>query len=179
MRLSRFPSMTDVHLDRRRHLRWWLAPAAAGLAASLGGCAALLPHRDPVKVDLAGIDGLPGEGIELRFLVKLRVQNPNDLEISYDGLAFEIELRGASFASGVSPAAGTVPRFGAALISVPVTVSGLSMARQLFSLAREANQDKLPTKVPYVLRGKLGGGLLGTFRFETKGEVDLGHAKGA
>ncbi len=154
--------------SRRAGLRRLMLPA---LAAGLSGCAALLPHRDPPKVELVGLESLPGEGLELRFLVKLRVQNPNDIDISYDGLSFDVELRDAPFASGVSAARGTLPRFGETTLAVPVSVSGLSMVRQLLGLARHG--DEAGPRLPYVLRGKLGGGLLGTLRFESRGEVNL------
>src|SRR5262245_57595961 len=45
------------------------------LCLGLGGCAAL-PSSDPLNVTVAGIESLPGEGMELRLAVRLRVQNP-------------------------------------------------------------------------------------------------------
>ena len=39
---------------------------------------ATLSDRDPLQVTVAGIESLPGEGMEMRLLVKLRVQNPNE-----------------------------------------------------------------------------------------------------
>ena len=42
---------------------------------ALVGCAQL-PMSDPVKVSLVGIEQLPGQGLELRMAVKLRVQRP-------------------------------------------------------------------------------------------------------
>lgn len=161
-------------MSTSRHTRraWLALPALASASLlALSGCAAILPHRDPLKVELAGLEPLAGEGLELRFLVKLRVQNPNEVDISYDGLAFDMELRGAPFASGVSPAAGTLARFGETTLAVPVSVSGLAMVRQLMSLARSSEEGG--PRLPYVLRGKLGGGLLGTVRFESRGEVNL------
>ena len=47
------------------------------LALTLTACAAFFDH-DPLNVQVAGIQPLPGEGLELRMAVKLRVQNPND-----------------------------------------------------------------------------------------------------
>jgi hypothetical protein len=142
------------------------------LPLGLGACA-VLPGSDPLRVDLAGIEGLPGEGLEMRFLVTLRVQNPNGADFSFDGVSFELDLRGQSFARGVSGAAGSVPRFGERLVGVPVTVSGLSLARQLFHLARTGSSEAGLRKLPYTLRGKLGGSWLGGGRFASQGEVDL------
>jgi hypothetical protein len=157
---------------RRRFL---FLPWALPLVAPLGlGACALMPGADPLRVDLAGIDGLPSEGLEMRFKVTLRVQNPNAEDFSFDGVSFALDLRGQSFASGVSAAAGSVPRYGEHLISVPVTVSGLALARQLLSLAHQGSSDASLRKLPYTLRGKLGGNWLGGGRFESRGEVDLG-----
>src|SRR5262245_59261874 len=75
------------------------------------GCATL-QHRDPLQVTVAGIEPLQGQGMELRMLVKLRVQNPNDAPIEYNGAAVEMIVQGKTFATGVIDASGTVPRFG-------------------------------------------------------------------
>ena len=87
-------------------------------AVLTGGCASLA-HRDPLNVTVAGIESLPGEGMELRLLVKLRVQNPNDAPVEYDGVAVDLDVQGRSFASGVSAETGVVPGFGEAVVSVP------------------------------------------------------------
>ena len=153
-------------------------PRRAGLisivagALWLAGCAGL-PGSDPPRVDLAGLDSLQGEGLELRFMLRLRVLNPNDTELAYDGIAVDLDLRGMRFASGVAPLKGTVPRFGEAVLNVPVTVSGLAIARQMFDLLRQGQNGARPGKVSYALRGKLSGTGLGSVRFDTSGEVDL------
>lgn len=141
------------------------------LALSLNACALLAP-RDPLNVQVAGIQPLPGEGLELRLLVKLRLQNPNDAAVDYDGVALSLEVNDRRLASGVSDQQGAVPRYGETLLSVPVTISALSVARQALGLAENADLDALP----YVLRGKLGGGVFGTRRFVETGTIDLSGA---
>jgi len=141
------------------------------LALSLAACAAF-SSRDPLIVQVAGIQPMTGEGLELRMLVKLRVQNPNDTAIDYRGVALDLEVNGRRLASGVSDQQGSVPRFGESVLSVPVTVSAFSAARQALGLAEHIGFDE----VPYVLRGKLAGGLLGTQRFVEKGTLDLSGA---
>ncbi|MDP3083631.1 MAG: LEA type 2 family protein [Rubrivivax sp.] len=140
-----------------------LLPACAGI----GG-------RPAPRVDLAGIDSLPGEGFELRFMLKLRVQNPGDADLRYDGIWVELELRGQRLASGGAPVAGVVPRFGEALVLLPGTASGLSLARQLLSLLRGARDGSASGPVAYALRGRLGGAGWGGGDFESRGEIDLG-----
>ncbi|HAF91089.1 MAG TPA: water stress/hypersensitive response domain-containing protein [Pseudomonas sp.] len=143
------------------------------LAMSLTSCA-LFSARDPLAVQVAGIEPLPGEGLEVRFLVKLRLQNPNTTPIDYNGVALSLEVNGRSLASGVSDQQGTVPRFGEALLQVPVSISAFSVARQALGLAEHIGMDE----VPYVLRGKLAGGLFGTQRFVEKGRLDLSPIAG-
>ena len=95
----------------------------------LQGCASL-QGGDPLKVTVAGIEPLQGQGMEMRMMVKLRVQNPNDTPVDYSGVALDMEVQGKSFASGVSDEAGSVPRFGETVISVPVTIAAFKMVRQ-------------------------------------------------
>ena len=155
--------MTEEPATRRRRA---LLLAASLLA--LGGCASL-PDRDPIEVTVAGIESLPGEGMELRLLVKLRVQNPNDAAIDYDGAYVKLEVLGKTFATGVSDQAGSVPRFGEAVVVVPVTVSVLRMVRQVAGML-----DGEPVgAISYEMSGKLHGGLFGTQRFSTRGEFRL------
>jgi LEA14-like dessication related protein len=145
---------------------------AAGLLLLImlsAGCASL-PNRDPLQVTVAGIEPLPGEGMELRLLVKLRVQNPNDAPVEYDGASLNLEVMGRSFATGVSDQAGIVPRFGEAIVTVPVTVSMLRMARQVLGML----DGKPVDKITYAMNGKLSGAsLFGTQRFTATGEFEL------
>lgn len=140
---------------------------AAG--ALLGGCASM-PSRDPLNVTVAGFESLPGEGMELRLLVKLRVQNPNDAPIEYDGVAVNVDVQGRSFASGVSDETGVVPRFGETIVAVPVTVSLLRMVRQVAGMLDGQPVDR----ITYSLSGKLSGiTMFSTHRFAANGDFAL------
>jgi len=130
---------------------------------------ASLQGRDPLQVTVAGMDPLPGQGLELRMMVKLRVQNPNDTPIDYNGVAVAMDVQGKRFASGVSDASGSVPRFGEAVIAVPVTVSAFHIARQVIGMANSGGTGK----VDYEMKGKLSGPMFGAARFSTKGEFEM------
>src|SRR5262245_29908188 len=134
----------------------------------LGACSAL-PNRDPLNIDVAGVEPLPGEGLELRLAVRVRIQNPNDSDIEYSGAALNLDLNGHKLASGVSAAMGTVPRYGEAVLEIPVTVSALSMARQVLGFVNAQDQRE----VKYTVRGKLEGGVFGTRRFTDDGTFEL------
>ena len=74
------------------------ARAVLLLAAALllAACASLRARRDPLQVTVAGIEPMQGQGMELRMLVKLRVQNPNDAPIDYDGVSLKLEVQGGA-----------------------------------------------------------------------------------
>jgi LEA14-like dessication related protein len=148
------------------------------LAAFATGCATL-PQRDPPQVTVAGIEPLQGQGLELRLLVKLRVQNPNDAPIDYDGVYVKLDVQGRTFATGVSDSRGSVPRFGEAVVAVPVTVSAFRMARQVVGAMGAMERGEAVEKVRYDLSGKLSGAGLRTVRFGAKGDLELPGAAGA
>ena len=133
----------------------------------LGGCAGFT--REPVSVSVAGLDPLVGQGLEMRFSLKLRVQNPNDAPIEYDGISVALDLNGTPFASGVSDRSGVVPRFGETVIDVPVSVSAFAAARQAWNLPGAAASGELP----YALRGRLAGGVLGSVHFRDAGTLRM------
>jgi LEA14-like dessication related protein len=142
--------------------------ALAVLALTLPGCAAL-QGPDPLHVTVVGVEPLEGQGLELRMLVKLRVQNPNDAPIDYNGVALEMKIRAKTFASGVSDAAGSVPRFGETVISVPVTVSAFGMLGQAVDMFRHGASGP----ITYEMTGKLNRSSFNSTHFQTQGEFTL------
>lgn len=159
--------------SRRRFLMQSAALlATAVLLSSCAGLAGLSGQYAP-RVYLAGIDSLPGEGLELRFMLKLRIQNPGDADLRYDGVWAEVELQGQALASGGSAVTGVVPRFGETVVMVPVTASGLNLARQAISVLRSSRENSGAGTLAYALRGRLGGTGLGGGSFASRGEIDL------
>jgi LEA14-like dessication related protein len=137
-------------------------------ALTLGGCAGLQP-RDPVQVTVADIESLPAEGLEFRMMVKLRVQNPNDAPIEYDGVYVQLDVLDKTFATGVSDEHGSIRPFGESVIGVPVTVSALRMAVYAFGVLDGKPIDRMN----YKLHGKLSGPLFGSSRFQAQGDFAL------
>lgn len=156
-------------MNKRARRQWIIG---LGLGLLLTGCGSL-GLREPIQVNVVGIDPLPSEGMEMRMAVKLRVQNPNDAALEFDGLSMTLEVRGSTFATGVSDASGRVPRFGEAVITVPVSVSAMAAVRQIIGMA---TTDR--PRLDYVLRGRLSGPALGGMRFESSGEVNIPKSLG-
>ena len=134
----------------------------------LSGCTTLSDH-DPLQVSVAGIEPLEGEGLELRMMVKLRVQNPNDTPVDYNGAYVKLDVQDRTFATGVSDESGRVPRFGESIISVPVTASVLRMVRQVMG----AMEGEAVEQFRYSMSGKLNRSAYGSLRFKSEGEFKL------
>ena len=141
------------------------------VALTVSACVSL-QRSESIQVTVAGVESLPGEGLELRMMVKLRVQNPNDAPVAYDGVYLQLDVLGKTFATGVSDQRGSVPRFGESVISVPVTVSMLRMARHALGVLDGKPMDK----ITYELEGKLNDPALGATRFRSRGEFSLPNA---
>ncbi|PWB30550.1 hypothetical protein DCO48_20115 [Pseudomonas sp. SDI] len=139
-----------------------------GLILSLGACA-LLQGRDPLNISVIGIEPLPGQDLELRMAVKLRVLNPNETPIEFNGVALNLEVNGQPLAAGVSDQHGSIGRYGERVLVVPVSITAFSFLRQAVGLSRMRDLDGLP----YTVRGKLAGGPFGTLRFSDEGRLNL------
>jgi LEA14-like dessication related protein len=142
--------------------------ALGTLPLLLAGCATLAPDSQP-KVDVVAVEPLPWQGPELRMAVRLRIINPGETAVAYDGIYVEINVDGQSFASGVTDAQGSVPRFSEAVVDVPVTVPAMALVRQAFGLATGARN----APITYQLRGKLSGPIFRSHRFESSGTLRL------
>lgn len=141
------------------------------LVFGLNACA-LFQARDPLNISVIGIEPLPGQELELRMAVKIRVQNPNEAPVDFNGIALNLAVNDQPLASGVSDQHGHIGRYGETVITVPVTITAFAFLRQAYGLSRLESLQGLP----YVVRGKLADGLLGTVRFTDKGTLDLPQA---
>ena len=141
-----------------------------GAALIVSGCASM-PGRDPLQVTVADIESLPGESMELRMLVKLRVQNPNDVPVEYSGAYVKLDVQDKTFATGVSDEHGTIPRYGESIIGVQVSASMLRAAMNVFGILSGKPADK----VSYKLEGKLDGPAFTSLRFKSQGEFSLAN----
>ncbi len=124
--------------------------------------------REPLNVTIADITPLDVNLLEQRYAVKVRLLNPNNAEIDFDGVVFDLEINDKPFAKGVSDRGGTIPRFGEAVIDLQV-VSGLqSFLRQIPDFQKTDRAG-----FSYHIRGRLHstGGL--TIPFDTKGQFAL------
>lgn len=163
---------TPPLLSPFRLLSMWrarlLALAGALMLAACAGFGLTAP-----RVTVADLEGLPSKGLEMRFLLRLRVQNPNATNIDYDGLTLDLKLAGKAVASGVTNTKGTLPRYGETMVEIPVTVSTFNLLRQAWGLTEGKGLDKGDGQgVPYELHGQIGTAL-GRIPFDQKGTLNL------
>jgi LEA14-like dessication related protein len=146
-------------------------PTIVLLAAALGLAAcASFSRSDPPKVSLESVEPATGEGPEaVRMQLKLRVQNPNETPIDYNGVYVEIDVQNKNLASGESAQTGTVPAFGEVMLSVPVSISYFGIAGEAMGLLT----GKSFSKVTYEMNGKLNTSTSGAIRFKSQGELNL------
>ena len=69
---------------------------------TLAGCASLVPPLDPPKVTVENIRSLPVEGTGPRFLLTVRIVNPNEQSLDIAGISYAIELMDRELVTGVA-----------------------------------------------------------------------------
>lgn len=141
--------------------------AIASLAL-LSACAGLVGISQKPEVSVAGLNLVQMGLFEQRFALKLRIQNPNDVELRINGLSFEIELNGQSFITGLSDRGVTVPRFGEAMLEVMATSTLGSALKQLRDLQQGGRE-----RVEYRIVGRLNLSGMGTVPFERRGDLQM------
>jgi LEA14-like dessication related protein len=138
------------------------------LVLLLAGCAGLSHRMEPLDVTLSDI--VPGEVgvLEQQYLLKLRVQNPNDVDIPVTGLAYQIELNDKPFAKGVSNQSVTVPRFGEVVLDVTAVSNITNVLQQIMQL-----QQGAPDAFRYRIKGRLASSGGSSIPFDQAGEFKL------
>jgi len=91
-------------------------------------------HLKEPQVSLAGLNIKDFNPLKPRFLVRLKVDNPNDLDINLDGADIALALDGKPVATGVSHSPLVLKKLGASEMDVEVTANTLSAVQQLLIL---------------------------------------------
>ena len=134
---------------------------------SLNACAAF-SMQEPLNVTIADLKPIEVGVLEQRYALKVRLLNPNDVEIAFDGVVFDLEINDTPFAKGVSNQSSVIPRFGEAVIDVQA-VSGLqNILWQINELLKGER-----TTLTYRIKGRLHSGGFGFTRFDSSGEIAI------
>jgi len=145
------------------------------IAASLllVGCAAIQPQVDPPRVALADLRILDITLFEQRYLLRLRIQNPNPFDLPITGMDFTLHINEREFGSGVSRQAVTVPAYGEEVVDVKV-ISNLARVFQQLHDWDEGRGGRLS----YRLSGGLSlANRIGKIPFEYRGELGAGRER--
>lgn len=148
---------------------------AVSFATLLVACAGLGTKLETPRVSFVGIKALEATLFEQRLEVRLRVQNPNKLELPVRGLDVDVELAGEPFAHGISAREFTVPAHGEAEFDMIVTANAATALIRILGSDRKSREA-----IEYRLKGKLST-RLGIFRlipFEETGTLPIGSILG-
>ncbi len=119
---------------------------------SLAGCAGLFQHMEAPQVSLADVRLREATLFEQRFVLFLRVQNPNTFVIPVQGLQYTLDLAGEPFAQGLANQPVDIPAMGSTIIEVEAVSTTVALVRQLQRLGAGNPADKLIYRVRGVLR---------------------------
>jgi len=139
----------------------------------LGGCAGLPFRGEPPRLNVADLRVIEATPLEQRYLVKLRVQNPNPDGLTIDGLTFDLFFNGRHLASGMSGERVYVGRFSDEIMEVRATSTAFGLFRQLMALSRGGARS-----FDYRLRGKLSLSGYRPLPFDHRGSLNPGPAGG-
>jgi len=148
-----------------------LVSLLCGLAFS--GCAAIPLNLKTPEITFVGLKTIEASVFEQKLEVRLKVFNPNSMELPVNGLDVDIELAGEPFAHGVSAREFVVPARGEAEFDMNVTANA---ATALLKIAGERKSDP----IGYKLKGKLSTklGMLRTIPFEESGTLPVADLLG-
>ncbi len=144
---------------------WWLGFLV------LSGCASLSPDYQQPQIELISFAPVKSQGFEQRFLIGLRIVNPNARGLRVRGLVYQLRLNGRRVVSGVSGNIPEVPAYGDVAIELEAGASLIGGARFIYDLVQEGKES-----IDYELEARLD---LGTFVPSVKvvetGQVSFGQ----
>lgn len=134
----------------------------------LAGCAALGGLAQKPEVQLTDLELTEFGLLEQRYLLRLRVINPNPVSLPLEGLTLSAEINGQPFARGVAAQPVLIPAHGQALVDVQASSSLASVLRQWRAL-QQAGREQMA----YRIHGELTVGGLGRIPFDKLGDIPL------
>jgi LEA14-like dessication related protein len=144
-------------------------------ATLLAGCATMGTKLESPTVSLLNVQVLSTDMFAQKFRVRVKVENPNNLELKVKGIEYEILLMGDGFAEGNSSDQFLLPAKGEAEFDMVVTTNFVSSLGRLIS---RKGGGKLED-VDYEIVGQIfvDKGMLNKIPFNHKGVVDFTRAK--
>ncbi len=141
------------------------------LLVAVSGCASFGPKLQSPQLSLVAIQILSGDMFAQRFKVRVKVENPNDLEVAVSGIEYKIFLMGDSFAEGASDQGFVLPAKGEAEFDMTVNTNFVSSLGRLVSRMGGGKLENVEYEIAGTLR--LQKGLMRTIPFSHSGTVNF------
>lgn len=124
--------------------------------SGLTGCSTWMTggFRDP-DVRLVKVDVIKAKLLEQQFLLRFRVDNPNDVSLPVRGLVYTVHLNDVKLASGESSTWFTVPANGHETFDVPVRTNLWRHMKYIVKLLEKPDEP-----IHYRLEGEVKTGLM-------------------
>ena len=119
------------------------------VVAVFTGCAGIGRISETPYITLSNISLLNLGVFEQRYRIMMRIQNPNDVAITINGMSYKIVINEKDFARGVSNKSFVVPEFGEEVIEIDATSDLTGILSQFQNLMAGGI-----TKVSYRITGK-------------------------
>jgi LEA14-like dessication related protein len=140
--------------------------AAALLAFGTAGCA--VARLDPPRLQVIDVSLVGADLLRQQLRVRMRVHNPNDVELPVRSITYEVQVAGETFATGESQRDIVVPALAATEFDVDVTANAAAALLRVLGNRDRGDPD-------YRVLGKvhLAKGLIRTIPFEHSGTLRL------
>jgi LEA14-like dessication related protein len=139
---------------------------------SYAGCSLLTTDYNnlkEVKVTLTGLNVKDLNPLKPSFLVRLRLDNPNDVDISMDGADVALSLDGQPVADGLSRSPLTLKKLGSSEVDMEVYVNTLNAIQQFLLIQSKPALDYRVSGHLHLLNWL---GSLGQLPFDFSGSMD-------
>lgn len=146
-----------------------------GLVLTAAGCVGVPRDLKSPDVSFVSARTIEASLFEQRLELRMRVHNPNSIDLPVNGLDVDVELAGEPFAHGISAREFTVPARGEAEFDMIVTANAASAIARIASADRKSREA-----IDYRLKGKLSTriGMLRTIPFDESGTLPLAELTG-
>ena len=143
-------------------------------AVLLAACSSLGSKLEAPSLELVGVQMLSTDMFAQRFKVRVKVINPNDLELPVKGLEYTILMMGDSFAEGMANESFLLPAMGEAEFDMMVTTNFVSSFGRLLSRVQGGKLEN----IDYEITGKImvEKGMVRKIPVNHRGTVDFSRA---
>jgi len=125
----------------------------------LSGCATMNPAYEKPSVELVSFKALPTNGFEQNFEIGLKLTNPNNFDLPFNGISYQLSVAGETLAHGVASNIPTAEAYGESRFVVSVSTGLIMGIRVISALMNSKGKDisyqlkaKLDINIPFVPR---------------------------